>query len=192
MKDLIEIRWHGRGGQGAKTAALLFADAALGSGKYVQAFPEYGPERMGAPVASFNRLSSKPILRHSGVTSPDVVMVLDPTLMDSIDVTEGMSEGGSIIINTDHSPDVVKKEFTIPDGIKIFTVDASAISLETIGKDIPNTPMLGAIVKATGILDFKAMLEETRIKLEQKFKSKPELIDGNIKAIERAYSEVKS
>src|SRR5574340_1038440 len=99
MKELIEIRWHGRGGQGAKTAALLLGDAALASGKYIQAFPEYGPETMGAPVASFNRLSSKPILVHSGVTNPDIVIVLDPTLIESVNVTEGVPEGGAILVN---------------------------------------------------------------------------------------------
>ncbi len=192
MKDLIEIRWHGRGGQGAKTAALLLADAALASGKFIQAFPEYGPERMGAPVASFNRLSSKPILRHSGVANPDVVMVLDPTLMETVDVMEGMNDGGILVINTTETPDEIRKEFSISAGIKVFTIDASNISQETINKDIPNTPMLGALIKATGILDFKEMLEETRRKLESKFKSRPEIVEGNIKAIERAYNEVKS
>ena len=192
MKDLIEIRWHGRGGQGAKTAALLFADAALSSGKYIQAFPEYGPERMGAPVTSFNRLSSKPILRHSGVANPDVVIVLDPTLMETVDVMEGMNDNGTLIVNTTKTPDEIRSEFSIMAGIKVFTVDASLISQETIGKDIPNTPLLGALIKATGILDFKAMLEETRRKLESKFKSRPEIVAGNIKAIERAYIEVKS
>jgi len=192
MKDLIEIRWHGRGGQGAKTAALLLADAALASGKYIQAFPEYGPERMGAPVASFNRLSSEPILLHSGVTNPDIVIVLDPTLIDTVDVTEGMPENGVIIINTDKPPAEVKKGLNVAGGIKVFTVDASTISKETIGREIPNTPMLGALIKATRILDFKEMMEDTRKKLEKKFKSKPEIIEGNIKAIERAYNEVKS
>jgi len=192
MKDLIEIRWHGRGGQGAKTAALLLADAALTSGKYVQAFPEYGPERMGAPVVSFNRLASKPILLHSGVTNPDVVAVLDPTLIESVNVTEGMSDNGVLIINTDKSPDEIKKTLPTIGSIKVFTVDASTISKETIGRDIPNTPMLGALVKATGLLDFKEMLEDTKKKLEKKFKSKPDVIEGNIKAIERAFNEVRS
>jgi len=192
MKDLIEIRWHGRGGQGAKTAALLLADAALSSGKYVQAFPEYGPERMGAPVASFNRLSSKPILLHSGVTNPQVVIVLDPTLIESVDVTEGISDDGVILVNTDKPAGKIKEDLGLSGSIKVFTVDASAISIQTIGRDIPNTPMLGALIKATNILDFKEMLEDTRKKLEKKFKSKPEIIEGNIKAIERAYNEVKS
>lgn len=192
MKELLEIRWHGRGGQGAKTAALLFADAALASGKYIQAFPEYGPERMGAPVAAFNRISSKPILLHSGVINPDVVIVLDPTLMDSVDVTEGLPSDGVIIVNTNKSPADIRKELNVAGAVKVYTVDASAISKETIGREIPNTPMLGAFIKATGVLDFKEMIEDTRHKLEKKFKSKPEVIEGNVKAIERAYNEVKS
>lgn len=191
MKDMLEIRWHGRGGQGAKTAALLFADAALSSGKYVQAFPEYGPERMGAPVASFNRLSSKPILLHSGVTDPDIVIVLDPTLTDTVDVTEGIPEGGTILINTEKTPAEIRKIANISEKTKVYTVDASTISKETIGREIPNTPMLGALVKATGILDFKEMLEDTKKKLEIKFRKKPGVIEGNLKAIERAYNEVK-
>jgi pyruvate ferredoxin oxidoreductase gamma subunit len=192
MKDIIEIRWHGRGGQGAKTAALLLADAALSSGKYVQAFPEYGPERMGAPVASFDRISSKPILLHSGVTNPDVVLVLDPTLIESVDITEGVSDDGVVIINTEKSPSDIRKELNITGKIKVYTIDASTISKETIGREIPNTPLLGALIKVTGMLDFKEMVEDTKKKLEKKFKSKPEVIAGNIKAIERAYNEVKS
>jgi len=192
MKDLIEIRWHGRGGQGAKTAALLFGDAALASGKYIQAFPEYGPERMGAPVASFNRISSKPILVHSGVTNPDIVVVLDPTLIESVNVTEGMPDNGVLIVNTERAPQDVKNDCKVKGSVKVFTVDASRISKETIGREMPNTPMLGALIKATGILDFKEMLADTKGKLEKKFKSKPEMIEGNLKAIERAYNEVRS
>jgi len=192
MKDITEIRWHGRGGQGAKTAALLFADAALSSGKYIQAFPEYGPERMGAPVASFNRLSSKPISLHSGVTNPDIVIVLDPTLVESVDVTEGMPENGILIINTEKAPADIKKELNIGGGMKVYTVDASGISKETIGRDIPNTPMLGALIRASSLLDFKEMLEDMKKKLEKKFRSKPEVVQGNLKAIERSYNEVRS
>ena len=191
MKDFTEIRWHGRGGQGAKTAALLLADAALASGKYIQAFPEYGPERMGAPVASFNRISSEAIRLHSGVINPDVVIVLDPTLMDSVDVTEGMPSSGVLLVNSEKSPSDIKSLFNIAAGIKVCTVDASKISTETIGRDIPNTPMLGALIKATGVLDFKAMIDDTKKKLEKKFKTKPEVVAGNLKAIERAYNEVK-
>ncbi len=192
MKDLLEIRWHGRGGQGAKTAALLLADAALASGKYIQAFPEYGPERMGAPVASFNRIASGPIYLHSGVSNPKVVVVLDPTLVDSVDITEGVPQDGTIIINTEKSPADIKQALGITGSIKVYTIDASTISKETIGRDIPNTPMLGALIKATGMLDFKEMIEDTKKKLEKKFKTKPEVVAGNLKAIERAYNEVRS
>ncbi|MDD5437351.1 MAG: 2-oxoacid:acceptor oxidoreductase family protein [Candidatus Omnitrophica bacterium] len=191
MKELTEIRWHGRGGQGAKTAALLFADAALAQGLYIQAFPEYGPERMGAPVTAFNRISSKPILLHSGVLNPSIVAVLDPTLIETVDVTDGIPDSGVLLINSEKSPVDIKKIFNITGPVKVFTVDASTISKETIGREIPNTPMLGALIKATGILDFKSMIEDMRKKLEKKFKTKPEVIEGNLKAIERAYNEVK-
>ena len=147
---------------------------------------------MGAPVASFNRISSKPILLHSGVLNPDIVVVLDPTLIESINVTEGMGEGGVLIVNTERSSEDVKNDCGVKAGIKVFAVDASKIAMETIGRDIPNTPMLGALIKATGIMDFNQMLEDTKAKLQKKFKSKPEIIEGNMKAIERAYSEVKT
>ena len=192
MKDLTEIRWHGRGGQGAKTAALLFADAALAAGKYIQAFPEYGPERMGAPVVSFNRISTEPILLHSGVTDPSVVIVLDPTLIETVDVTDGLPSDGTIIVNTGKCPADMRKELGVASGIKVFTVDASGISKETIGREIPNTPMLGAFIKATGIIDFNEMLEDMKKKLEKKFRNKPGVVEGNLKAIERAYAEVRS
>lgn len=189
MNEVFEIRWHGRGGQGAKTAALLFGDAALSTGKYIQAFPEYGPERMGAPVQSFNRLSDKPIRIHSGITSPDIVIVLDPTLMASIDVTDGLPDDGFILINTSKTPNEIRKEFKI-EGKKIATCDAYKISEETIGKKIPNTPMLGALIKVTKLLDFNQMLKDTEEKLAKKFSGRPEIVKGNIESIKRAYEEV--
>lgn len=187
---MVEIRWHGRGGQGAKTAALLFADAALSAGKYVQAFPEYGPERMGAPVQSFNRIDDQPILMHCPVKSPSVVVVLDPTLMASINVTAGLGKDGTLIVNTGMDASDIKRKINF-DG-KIFTVDASKISEETIGKKIPNTPMLAALVKVTGILDFDSMLDDTQKKLAKKFAHRPEVIEGNIQSMKRAAQEVKS
>ena len=190
MGKLTEIRWHGRGGQGAKTAALLFADAALGEGLYIQAFPEYGPERMGAPVQSFDRLSDEPITIHCGVTNPSVVVVLDPTLIGKVDVTQGLPDDGAIIINTSETPKDIKAKLGLTKG-KVYTVDASAISRETIGKDIPNTPMLGALAKVTGLINFERMVEDNRKKLTLKFKNRPEIIEGNIKSIQRAYQEVK-
>ncbi len=192
MKEMIEIRWHGRGGQGAVTAAKIIADSAVYGGQYVQAFPEFGAERAGAPVASFNRISSEPIYMHSQIEHPGIVLVLDPTLTESVNVLEGMPDDGTLIINTNKKPADIKKELGITGGIKVFTVDASTISKETIGRDIPNTPMLGALIRATNLLDFKEMLDDTKKKLEKKFKSKPEVIAGNIKAIERAYNEVQA
>jgi len=190
MKEMFEIRWHGRGGQGAKTAALLLGDAAVSTGKYIQAFPEYGPERMGAPVASFNRISSKPIRIHSGITNPDVVIVLDVSLIEQVNVLEGLEpEKGILIVNTSESPEEIKKKLNFNG--KVYTVDATKISIETIGRDIPNTPMMGALVKVTGLIDINELLQDTKKKLEVKFRHKPEVIEGNLKAIERAYNEVK-
>lgn len=188
---MIEIRWHGRGGQGAKTGALLLGEACMQAGKFIQAFPEYGPERSGAPVQSFNRIDNKPIRQHSPVSSPDVVVVLDPTLIGKINVVEGLKENGSLIVNTELSPKELREKLGLK-GLKIHTINASKISVETIGKDIPNTPMLGALIKVTQLIDFKKLVEDTRNKLELKFKSKPEVIEGNIKAIERAYQEAES
>ena len=189
MDSTVEIRWHGRGGQGAKTAALLFGEAALSLGKNIQAFPEYGPERMGAPVASFNRISSEPITLHCLITNPSIVVVLDPTLLVSVDVTAGLLEDGKIIVNTRQCPEDVRKQLKLKAG-KVFTVDASGISKATIGREIPNTPMMGALAKVSAILDFDLMLKDTEDKLKKKFASKPEIIKGNMEAIKRAYNEV--
>ncbi|MFH1282696.1 MAG: 2-oxoacid:acceptor oxidoreductase family protein [bacterium] len=190
-KEVLEIRWHGRGGQGAKTAALLLADAVLSIGKHVQAFPEYGPERMGAPVQSYNRISDKPILLHCGITSPDIVVVLDPSLTDVVDVVQGLKPNGMILVNTEKTAREMKEKLKIKDQ-QLFTVNASQISKETIGRDIPNTPMLGALVKVSGMVEQESFINDTKTKLEKKFRSKPEIIEGNIKAIERAFEEVKS
>ncbi|MFH1448814.1 MAG: 2-oxoacid:acceptor oxidoreductase family protein [bacterium] len=191
MHNLVEIRWHGRGGQGAKTAALLFADAAMSEGKHIQAFPEYGPERMGAPVQSFNRLSDEPITIHCGVENPQIVLVLDPTLMEIVDVTKGLPEDGILIINTPEEPSQIRKKINIM-GRKIYTIAASIIAKETIGSNIPNTSMLGALIKITNLVNYERMIKDTKKKLEKKFKNKPEVIEGNIQAIQRAYEEVKS
>jgi pyruvate ferredoxin oxidoreductase gamma subunit len=189
--QMIGIRWHGRGGQGAKTAALLFAEAALATGKYIQAFPEYGPERMGAPVQSFNRISDKPITLHCGITEPQYVVILDPSLMDSVPVAEGLKKGGKVIVNTSYSSKEIADRLGLtPD--QVFVVNASQIAIETIGMDIPNTPMLGALVKVIGTLDLEGVLEDTKKKLQVKFRHKPQVIDGNLASIRRAYNEVKS
>jgi len=190
MGKIVEIRWHGRGGQGAKTAALLLADAAMELGKNIQAFPEYGPERMGAPVQSFNRISDDPISIHCGITEPQVVVVLDPTLMATVNVAGGLPQDGSLIVNTSKTPKEIRSELGLK-GRKIYTVDASAIAKEKIGRNIPNTPMLGALAKVTGLLDFTKMLKNTEDKLKKKFASKPEIIKGNIEAIKAAHESVK-
>lgn len=191
MAKLTEIRWHGRGGQGAKTAALLFGEAVLGQGKHMQAFPEYGPERMGAPVQSYNRISAEPITLHCGVTSPQVVVVLDPTLIGAVDITAGLPADGLMIINTNESAAKYRELLNLKTQT-VYTIDASKIAEETIGRNIPNTPMMGALAKATGLLDFEEMLADTKKKLEKKFRSKPEVIEGNLKAIRRAYDELTS
>ncbi|KPJ68416.1 pyruvate synthase [candidate division WOR-1 bacterium DG_54_3] len=190
MEKIIEIRWHGRGGQGAKTAALLFADAAMELGKYIQAFPEYGPERMGAPVQSFNRLSDDPITVHCGITDPQIVIVLDPTLMATVDVTQGLPSDGSLIVNTSKSPGEIRKEVGLK-GAKVYTVNASAIAMDKIGRNIPNTPMLGALVKVSELLDFDKMLKNTEAKLNKKFVHKPEIVKGNVEAIRAAHDSVR-
>ncbi|MEN6373009.1 MAG: 2-oxoacid:acceptor oxidoreductase family protein [Armatimonadota bacterium] len=191
MAKLTEIRWHGRGGQGAKTVALLLGDAALSEGKYIQAFPEYGPERTGAPVQSFNRISNEPITIHCHAKNPNVVVVLDPTLIGPVDVTAGLAPDGIVIVNTGLTAAEMKKKLNL-DGRKLYTLDASTIAKETIGRDIPNTPMLGALAKVTGLIKHETLVEDTKKKLEKKFRNKPEVIGGNLKAIERAYNEVQS
>lgn len=189
MPEIIEIRWHGRGGQGAVTAAKILAEAALGEGRHIQAFPEYGAERRGAPVKSFTRISETPIFLHSPIHTPSVVAVLDPTLLAAIDVTEGLPEDGILLVNTMENPAAIRKKLTLT-GRKVFTVDATQISIDCIGKPIPNTPMVGAVMQAAEILPLENLVDGFRKKFSQKFR--PEVIEGNIKAIRRAYEEVKS
>ena len=191
MKDLIEIRWHGRGGQGTKTAALLLADVAFNSGLYVQGFPEYGPERMGAPMTAYNRLSKNLIRVHSNIYDPDYVVVVDETLIECVDVTSGIKEGGAIIINTQRSKDEVRAELARK-GYHgdAYTIDAKRISVDALGKYFPNSPMLAAVVKITGIMDEEAFLEDMYKSYVHKFASKPAVIDGNMKALEIASKEV--
>ncbi|MBN2380540.1 2-oxoacid:acceptor oxidoreductase family protein [candidate division WOR-3 bacterium] len=191
MQQYFEVRWHGRGGQGAKTAALLFGEAAMETGKYIQAFPEYGPERTGAPVKSFNRLSDGPIRVHTQVINPDVVVVLDASLLECLDVTEGIKEGGTLLINTQESVNELKKKLAKTEGYKLAIVDASKIAMELLKRDVPNTVMLGAMVKVTGALDWDSALASIEEKLNSKFRGRKEIIEGNIKAIKRAYDEVK-
>jgi pyruvate ferredoxin oxidoreductase gamma subunit len=191
MADVLEIRWHGRGGQGAKTAALLFGEAALETGKFIQAFPEYGPERMGAPVTAFNRLADKPIWSHSGIKSPDIVVVLDPSLIEVARATDGLKEDGVLLVNTSETPEALRQRLGLSPTIKVYTVDASAIAVETVGKDVPNTPMLGALARVTGVLELEPMIEAIRSKLSVKFRGREKLVEDNLRSIRRAYQEVK-
>lgn len=189
MKETIEIRWHGRGGQGAKTAALLLADVAFKTGSYVQGFPEYGPERMGAPITAYNRISKYPIRVHSNIYTPQYVVVVDEGLLETVDVTGGLREDGAIIINT-----VKSKEEIIPH-LKgyaggVYTIDAREISMKTMGKYFPNSPMLAAIVAVSRVMEKDAFLNEMRASYQHKFAKKPEVIDGNMKALEMAFEEV--
>lgn len=186
MKDTVEIRWHGRGGQGAKTAALLLADVAFKTGRYVQGFPEYGPERMGAPITAYNRISSSPITVHSNIYEPDYVVVVDESLLESIDVTKGLKEEGAVIINSARSKEEVQSHLHGYKGA-VYTVDARAISMKALGKDLPNSPMLAATVAASGIMEKDAFLREMRASFQHKFAKKPEVIDGNMMALELAF-----
>lgn len=178
----IEIRWHGRGGQGAKTAALLLADVCFKTGAYVQGFPEYGPERMGAPITAFNRISDKEIRVHSNIYNPDLVVVVDETLLHSVNVTAGLSDDGAIIVNTDKSPQDVRPMLGGYNG-KVYTVDARKISVEALGKYFPNSPMLAAAVAVSAVMPKDDFIREMRASYEHKFAKKPEVIDGNMKAL---------
>ena len=189
MSNLIEIRWHGRGGQGAKTASLLLADAAFNTGKYIQGFPEYGPERMGAPITAYNRISDERITIHSNIYEPDYVVVVDDTLLESVDVTAGLKESGAIVINTSKTPDEVRPLLKGYKG-KVCTIDAKTISVDTLGKYFPNTPMLAAIVKVSGIMDDEAFLNDMTTSFQHKFAKKPEVIEGNMAALKRSLNEV--
>jgi pyruvate ferredoxin oxidoreductase gamma subunit len=186
--QLTEIRWHARAGQGAVTAAKVVAETALSADQYMQAMPEYGPERMGAPIKAFTRICDEPIEIHNNIDTPDVVIVLDESLLDVVDVTEGMKPDGILIINTCSPAADVKKALHVPDTARVATVDASGIALDTIKRDIPNTPIVGALCKATGVIDvevFKGLLSKN---LAKKFGQ--EMIDANFAAVQRAYEEV--
>lgn len=189
MKDFVEIVWHGRGGQGAVTASRLLAEAALREGKNIQAFPEFGAERTGAPVRSFTRISTAPVTIHCAITTPDCVVVLDPTLLDAIDISDGLKPDSVVVINTSHSPKELREKVGLNGG-KVFTVDATTISVEKLGRNIPNMPMVGAMIKATGIIKLENLIGTFKESFAKKFT--PEIIKGNIEAIEQAYKEVKA
>jgi pyruvate ferredoxin oxidoreductase gamma subunit len=188
MAELVEIRWHGRGGQGAKTAAFLLAEALVEQGKFGQGFPDYGPERMGAPIRAYNRISDRPVKVHCDVQSPGIVVVLDPTLIGSGDITAGLLADGTVLVNSQSAPAEIRKQLELEGG-RVFTVDATAIALDEIGRPIPNSPMIGALLKVTDLSDIGSMVKIVGKKFEGKFSR--DIIDGNVKAMKRAYEEVK-
>ncbi len=186
---MIQIRWHGRGGQGAKTAALLLADVAFSTGMYVQGFPEYGPERMGAPITAYNRLDNSRISIHSNIYDPDIVVVLDETLITAVDVTSGLKPDGAIIINTDKDEARIKAMFPGFTG-SIYAIDAREISTQCIGRNLPNTPLLAAAVKVSGIMNKESFLKNMLDSFTHKFSTKPAVITGNMDAVKRSWEEV--
>lgn len=189
MNQGLEIRWHGRGGQGAKTAALLLADVCFKTGAYVQGFPEYGPERMGAPITAYNRISRTQIRVHSNIYTPDLVVVVDETLLHSVDVTAGLKEEGAIIINTAKP---VEEIIPLLNGYKgdVYVVDARTISVETLGKNFPNSPMLAAAVAVSGVMEQDEFIREMKASYEHKFAKKPEVIDGNMRALTMTFESL--
>ena len=192
MENYIEVRWHGRAQQGVVTAAKVLGEAALRSGKFVQAFPEFGPERMGAPVRAFNRISADPIRLHCAVTDPRYVLIADPTLIATVNVTEGTPDNAVFIVNTPKSPKEMRKELGLEgrNGVKVFTLDAVNISLETIGRAMPNTPLLGALAKATEFIALDALIDNFREGYAKKFSEK--VLEGNVAAMNRGYGELKA
>ena len=200
MENYLEVRWHGRAQQGVVTAAKVLGEACLRSGKFVQAFPEFGPESMGAPVKAYNRVSDEPIRLHCQVTNPKYVLIADPTLIgmdlaggmeSSGGVTEGTPDDAVFIVNTPRSPEEMRKELGLEGkkNVKVFTLDAAQISIETIGRMMPNTPMLGALAKATGCVTLEGLVENFKENYSKKFS--PKVIEGNVEAMNRGYNEVK-
>lgn len=186
---MIEIRWHGRGGQGAKTASLLLADAAFNTGNYIQGFPEYGPERMGAPITAYNRISKTPIRMHSNIYEPDFVVIVDDSLIGTVDLTKGLKKEGAILINSNKSPKEIKEKLNNFSG-KIYVIDASKISRECLKANFPNTALLAAIVNITGIMTKDELLTNMAESFKHKFASKPDVIEPNMLAITRGFDEV--
>lgn len=185
--SLTEIRWHARGGQGAVTAAKMVAELALGQGKHFQAFPEYGPERSGAPIVAFTRVSDEPIQLYCGIEHPQIVVVLDDSLVGVVDVAKGAPEDAIVLVNTEMSPAELRAKHGVK-GRRLYTVAASRIAAETIRRPIPNTPMVGALARITGLFPIEEVAEFLRADFGKKFSQK--VVDGNIEALMRSYEEV--
>lgn len=182
MVSVQEIRWHGRGGQGAWTASELLAKAAIQEGKFIQSFPEFGPERMGAPMRAFTRISTEPINLHCSIYNPDIVGVLDPTLLKTVSVTDGLAENGILVVNTRGSPAELRKQLSLS-GRELWTVPATDIATKILGRPITNTAMLGAVARASGIVDLTSL--EKAVK--KRFAAK--LAERNIAVVRDAYKE---
>ncbi|MFA5072842.1 MAG: 2-oxoacid:acceptor oxidoreductase family protein [Nitrospirota bacterium] len=189
MAEMLEIRWHGRGGQGTVTAAKVLADACLSGGRQVQAFPEYGPERAGAPLRAYNRISEKVLRMHCPVLNPGVVVVVDATLLDAMNCAEGAQDDAIFVVNTAKNPKDIREKIKAKASQKVYTVDATKISVETIGRPMPNTPILGAVTKASAVLGLDVLVNEVKGSFGKKFSQK--IIDANLTAVKRGYEEVK-
>jgi pyruvate ferredoxin oxidoreductase gamma subunit len=186
---MIEIRWHGRGGQGAKTAALLLADVGFSAGLYVQGFPEYGPERMGAPITAYNRLSKDEIRVHSNIYDPDMVVVVDETLLKTVGVAAGLKPGGKLLVNSNRAPEDVLGDFEGTDS-EIYVVDAADIAVRTIGRPMPNAPLLSAAIRLSGIMEKDEAIGAMKEAFTEKFHGRPEVVEGNMAAVAEAWSSV--
>lgn len=190
MNTMTEIRWHGRGGQGAKTASLLLADAAFLSGQYVQSFPEYGPERSGAPITAYNRISAQRCTIHSNIYTPDFVAVVDETLLESVDVTAGLKPEGAVIINSARPASALRPLLRGYAG-RVYTIDAGTISRKHLGAYFPNTPMLAAVVAVSRCVDPEEFLRQMETSYRRKFASKPQVVQGNLDCLAEAMREVR-
>lgn len=189
MAEMVEVRWHGRGGQGTVTAAKVFADACLSGGRYVQAFPEYGPERSGAPLRAYNRVSEKELRMHCPVLKPNIVAVVDATLLDSINVLDGAPEDAMVVVNSAKDPKEIREKLKAKPTQKVFTIDATKIAIECIGRPMPNSPMVGVLAKISGLVSLDQILEDVRKSFGKKFSQK--IIDGNLEAVKKGYGEVR-
>ncbi len=188
-QEMLQIRWHGRGGQGAKTAAGMVAEVAVGAGRYAQGSPEYGAEREGAPIRAYTRISDRPVRVHDAIYYPNVVVVLDETLLEGEDVEEGLAEDGILLVNTKKSPAEVREALSL-DRRTVYTIDATGIAIEEIGRPIPNTVMIGALLRVTEAVSVKDIQKIIRKKFGSKLSEK--MLEGNVRAVERAFKEIKS
>ncbi|MGO9613859.1 MAG: 2-oxoacid:acceptor oxidoreductase family protein [Dissulfurispiraceae bacterium] len=188
MAENLEIRWHGRGGQGTVTAVKVFADACLSGGKHVQAFPEYGPERSGAPLRAFNRVSEREIRMHCPVSHPGIIVIVDPTLLDGVNVTEGALDNATFLVNSSAAPQEIRERLHLEPSQTLFVLDATKIALENIGRPMPNAPMVGALARVSGAMTLDVLLKDVKKSFGKKFSQK--IIDGNLEATTRGYQGV--